>query len=277
MLAAGAALGLGGSLLKKGPKIPTYKPVDQTKEQEAAIAANLASFDQARQLADQTTAADQDRLDSMLARTMPNYRELLSGAGSAVQNMIAGQLPMADQQMIMRRAAERGTSMGLGGSAAGRNLTARDLGLSSLQMTQAGLGAFNQLSSNLRQNYMVNPMSTSSMYVSPSQRIANSIQENQFAYNALVGKRQSDAANSFGNKLAGFASTAGGMMMGAGLQGMMAPAAAAANPGTVGAANAGNAGFFSRMRSSIGGMFGMSGTPQSDTLNSSGMPNWATS
>jgi len=228
LVAAGAALGLGGSLLKKKPKIPKYTPVNQQAEQEAAIAGNLASFGKASELADITAQADQDRLDSILARTMPNYRELISGAGSAVQNMIAGQLPMADQQMIMRRAAERGASMGLGGSAAGRNLTARDLGLSSLQMTQAGLGAFNQLSSNLRQNYMVNPMSTSSMYVSPSQRIANSIQENQFAYNALVSKRQSDAANSWQSRVGNFMSSAGGMMMGAGFQSAMTPAAAAA-------------------------------------------------
>lgn len=223
MYAGGAALGLAGSLMKKGAKIPTYKPVDQTAEQQAAISANLASFDQARQLADQTTAADQDRLDSILSRTMPNYREMISGAGSAVQRMISGELPMADQQMVMRRAAERGSGLGLTGSAAGRNLTARDLGLSSLQMTQAGLGAFNQLSSNIRQNYMVNPMSTAASYVSPSQRIANAIQENQFAYNAAVGKAQSDAANSTRNKLAGFVSTTGGMMMGAGMQRMMMP------------------------------------------------------
>jgi hypothetical protein len=107
--------------------------------------------------------------------------------------------------------------MGLGGSAAGRNLTARDLGLSSLQMTQAGLGAFNQLSSNVRGNFTVNPMSTTSMYVSPAQRISNAIQENQFRYQALVGKRQSDAANSFQSRLGGGLSSVGGTMLGYGL------------------------------------------------------------
>lgn len=55
----GAVAGIAGGLMKKKPKIPTYKPVDQTAEQEAAIAANLASFDSAKQLADQTTMADQ--------------------------------------------------------------------------------------------------------------------------------------------------------------------------------------------------------------------------
>ena len=123
--------------------------------------------------------------------------------------------------MIMRRAAERGSGLGLAGSAAGRNLTARDLGLASYQMTQAGLGAFNQLSSNIRQNYTVNPMSTAASFISPAQRVANAIQENQFAYNSAVGKAQSDAANSLGSRLGSFAGSIGGMAMGAGMQGYM--------------------------------------------------------
>lgn len=221
MMAAGAVSGLAGSLMKKGAKIPAYKPVDQTAEQAAGIASNLSSFPQAKELADRTTAADQDRLDSILNRTMPNYRLMLNDAGGAVQSMIRGELPMADQSMIMRQAAERGTGLGLAGSAAGRNLTARDLGLASYQMTQAGLGAFNQLSSNIRQNYTVNPMSTAYSFISPAQRTANAIRENQFAYNAAVGKAQSDAANSLGNRLAPLVSSVGGMAMGAGMQGFM--------------------------------------------------------
>ena len=216
----GAVAGIAGGLMKKKPKIPTYKPIDQTAEQEAAIAANLASFDDAKQLADQTTMADQDRLDSILARTMPNYKEMLAGSGQAIQDMIAGNLPNADQNVLMRKAAERSGALGIGGSSAGRNLTARDLGLSSLQMTQAGLNSFNALSSNLRQNYTVNPMSTASMYVSPSQRISNAISDNQFGYNALVQKRVSDANNSVMSQLGNSVSTLGGMAFGAGAQGL---------------------------------------------------------
>jgi len=37
MAGIGAATGLAGSLLGKKPKIPTFTPVDQTEEQQAAI------------------------------------------------------------------------------------------------------------------------------------------------------------------------------------------------------------------------------------------------
>ena len=218
MMAAGAAIGLAGSLMKKKPKIPTYKKVDQTKEQEAGIAANLASFDQAKQLADQTTAADQDRLDSILTRTMPDYRKNLAAASSAVGDMLSGKLGIGDQAYSMRQSAERGGALGLAGSGAGRNLTARDLGLTSFQMQQYGLGAFNQLSSNVRQNYTAAPMSTAFSYTSPQQRIQNAMRDNQFGYNAAVGKAQSDAANSWQTRVGNFAQQAGGMMAGAGMQ-----------------------------------------------------------
>ena len=214
-MAIGAlAAGLGASLLKKGAKIPKYKKVDQDAEQKAAIAGNLASFDSAKELADRTTMADQERLESIISRTLPDYRNMLSGAGSAISDMIAGNLPMADQGMIMRQAAERGGAMGLGGSQAGRNLTARDLGLSQMQLIGQGLNAFNSFSSNLRQNFTVNPMSQASMYMTPQQRIGNAMSENRFAYNAAVGKAQSDAANNPMNRALNFVSGAAGMYLG---------------------------------------------------------------
>jgi len=219
MAGIGAATGLAGSLLGKKPKIPTFTPVDQTEEQQAAISANLASFGDAKKLADMTATADQDRLESILMRTMPNYKEMLAGSGEAISNMIAGNLPMADQNLIQRKAAERSGGLGLAGSAAGRNLTARDLGLTQYSMTQTGLNAFNALSSNIRQNYTVNPMSTASSYVSPSQWINNAINQNQFAYTAAVGKAQSDAANSMQSRIGGQLGVMGGTMFGAGIQG----------------------------------------------------------
>jgi len=215
---AGAALGVAGSLFKKKPKIPTFKKVDQAKAQQEGIAANLASFSQAKQLADQTTGADQDRLDSMLSRVEPNYRKNLAAASASIGDMLNGRLGFGDQSYAMRQSAERGGALGLAGSGAGRNLTARDLGLTELQVRQQGLNAFNQFSSNLRQNYTVNPMSTAFSYTSPQQYVQNAMQQNQFGYNAAVGRAQSNAANSWQTRLGGAAQSIGGTMFGAGLQ-----------------------------------------------------------
>ena len=217
LAAAGAALGIGGSLLKKKPKIPKYQKINQQGIQESTIAANLASFPKARELADMTSQADQERLDSVLASIYPQYRETALGAGGAIQNMIAGRLPFQDQQMTMRRAAERSMLGGYANTQAGRNLTARDLGRFQYDMTQAGLNAFNQFSSNVRSNLTVNPISTAFSYQNVPQAIQTAAGQQQQQYNALVAKRQSDAANSFQSRLGGGLASLGGTMFGYGL------------------------------------------------------------
>jgi hypothetical protein len=247
MAVAALAAGLGASLLKKGPKIPKYKKVDQTAEQTAAIEGNLANFAQARELAARTSAADQEILEANLESAMPGYRNLISGASGAIGNMIAGRLPMADQGMIMRRAAEGGVGMGLGGSQAGRNLVARDLGLSQLSMTQAGLGALNPFMSTVRSTSVASPMAVGSSYLSPENRVGRAIQENQFAYQAAVGKAKSDAANNPFNRAMNFVSGAAGMY--AGNFGMGQGLAAGMGGG-------GGGGFMSGIRSGLGRIFG---------------------
>lgn len=256
--------GLGASLLKKGPKIPKYKKIDQAAEQKAAISSNLASFDSAKELADRTTMADQERLESIISRTLPDYRNMLSGAGSAISNMIAGNLPMADQGMIMRQAAERGGALGLGSSQAGRNLTARDLGISQVQMMNQGLNAFNSFSSNLRQNYTVNPMSQASMYMTPQQWVGNAMRDNQFAHGAAVRKAQSDAANNPLNRALNFASGVAGMYVGSKFAGG-------------GGGGGGGGGFFSGLGQGIGSgltsMFGRTSSAPTSPNQSGGYYN----
>ncbi len=247
MAVAALAAGLGASLLKKGPKIPKYKKVDQTAEQTAAIEGNLANFAQARELAAKTSAADQETLEANLESAMPGYRNLISGAGGAIGNMIAGRLPMADQGLTIRRAAESGMGMGLAGSAAGRNVVARDLGLTQYGVAQAGLGALNPFLSTVRSTSVASPMAVGSSYLSPENRVGRAIQENQFAYQAAVGKAKSDAANNPFNRAMNFVSGAAGMYTGN--YGMGQGLAAGMGGG-------GGGGFMSGIRSGLGRIFG---------------------
>ena len=253
------AAGLGASLFKKGAKIPKYKKVDQDAEQKAAIAGNLASFDSAKELADKTSMADQERLESIISRTLPDYQNILRSAGGAISNMIAGNLPMADQGMTIRRAAERGGAIGLGGSQAGRNLTARDLGIGQVQLISQGLNALNSFSSNLRQNYTVNPMSQASMYMTPQQRVDFAQSENRFAYNAAVGRAQSNAANNPFNRAMNFVGGAAGLYLG--------------NNGFGGGGQQQSGGFFQRMRSGIGSLFGNTSSAPTSPNQSGGYYN----
>lgn len=215
-MAVGLAAGVAGSLLSKGPKLPKFKKTDQTAEQGKAISSNLQHFDKAKELADRSSEADQDRLESIISRTLPGYKDLIASGGNAIKDMIGGRVPIQDQNQILRRSAEKGSALGLSGSAAGRNLSARDLGLTSLQLTQSGLQQLNPFLSTVRSTSTVNPMATSSSFISPEQRIQNEMQQNQFAFNADTQAAISKSKNSTRNKFAGMLSTAGGMAAGGG-------------------------------------------------------------
>ena len=219
-IAGGLALGAIGSAISGKPKIPTFKKTDQTKEHGKAIASNLQHFSKSRELADRTAQADQERLTSIIERTLPNYSQMLQGGSNAINRMLAGELPMEDQIQIMRKSAERGMSLGLSDSSAGRNLTARDLGLSRMQMVQSGLSNLNPFLSMVRNNFTINPMSTAGSFISPEQRIRNEMQQNQFAYQAATGKAISDHKHSFGNRMGQMLSGAGGMITGGGIMKM---------------------------------------------------------
>tara|TARA_Y100000310_G_C20677297_1_gene813829 strand:+ start:769 stop:1599 length:831 start_codon:yes stop_codon:yes gene_type:complete len=266
-LGIGLALGAAGSLLSKGPKIPTYEKVDQAKEQGAAISSNLASFDKSRQLAEQTSAADQEILMANLERAMPGYGSLIGGASGAIGSMIAGRLPMADQGLLMRRAAESGVTGGIAGSQAGRNLTARDLGLSQMSMIQSGLGALNPFLSTVRSTAVANPMGVGASFITPQQWTQNAISENRFGYSAAVGKAQADAAGNPMNQLAKFASGAGGMMLGAHYSPLnQLLGGGGGGGGMLAGLRSGVSNFGSR----IGNLFGMTGSTSPMSPSSSG-------
>jgi hypothetical protein len=90
-------------------------------------------------------------------------------------------------------------------------------------------------------------MAVGSSYLSPENRVGRAIQENQFAYQAAVGKAKSDAANNPFNRAMNFVSGAAGMY--AGNFGMGQGLAAGMGGG-------GGGGFMSGIRSGLGRIFG---------------------
>ena len=176
----GASSLLGG-LLGKGskPKIPELKPIDFAKEQQQAIRQNIAALEPATELAKQTTAAEQTQLEAQLRRAIPGYDQMVQQASKNIGAALKGELPADVQAQIQRSTAGRALAGGFGGASGfGRALTARDLGLTSLQLQNQGLAQAQNFIQQQRAFGMVQPFSVSSMFITPAQRIG-AIQEQQ--------------------------------------------------------------------------------------------------
>jgi len=180
------ASSLIGGLLSKGskPKVPAFKPIDFEAEQKQAIQQNIAALQPATELAQKTTAAEQSQLESQLRRAIPGYDQLVKQAGANIGSALRGEISPEVSAQVQRSTAGRALSGGFGaGSGFGRALTARDLGLTGMQIQNQGLAQAQNFIQQQRTFGMVQPFSVSSMFITPSQRINALAQQNQQQYN----------------------------------------------------------------------------------------------
>ena len=220
----GSAGGILGGLLGAGkkPVIPAFKPIDFAAEQKQAIKQNLGSLSSASELAQKTTTADQSVLEEQLRRAIPGYDQLIARAGSNIGASLRGEISPEISSQVQRSTAGRALSGGFGGaSGMGRSLTARDLGLTGMQIQNQGLQQAQSFIQQQRMFGMVQPFSTSSMFISPTQRMNLSLQENQFQFNRDMAAAQVAAQpDPMMAAIGGSLSNIGGMVFGGAIGGM---------------------------------------------------------
>ena len=221
LLGAAAIVGgssLIGGLLSKGskPKVPEFKPINFAAEQKAAIKQNLESLPAASDLAKKTTTADQSVLEEQLRRAIPGYDQLIAQAGSNIGASLRGEVSQDVSSQLQRSAAGRALGGGFGGGTGmGRNLSARDFGLTSMQIQNQGLQQAQSFIQQQRMFGMVQPFSTSSMFITPAQRVGVLQQQQQAQYTRdLAAAQVSAAPNPMMSALGGSLSTIGGLVAG---------------------------------------------------------------
>jgi hypothetical protein len=174
-----------GSIFSAGkkPSVPKFLPISAQAEQGKAVGANLANFGDMTKLSSEVNQYNQDQLLSMLRSTIPGYDKMVQGVAGNINSQLNGEIPADVQALIQRKAASKSLTGGYGGSGMARNLEARDLGLTSLQLTQQGLNNAESWIANARQYQTPSMMDVSSMFITPQQQIAQSTYERDAQWN----------------------------------------------------------------------------------------------
>lgn len=241
ILGGAAILGgtsLLGGLLSKGskPKIPAFKPIDFEAEQKQAIQQNIAALQPATELAQKTTAAEQSQLEAQLRRAIPGYDQLVQQAGKNIGAALRGEISPEVSAQVQRSTAGRALTGGFGGgSGFGRALTARDLGLTGMQIQNQGLAQAQQFIQQQRTFGMTQPFSVSSMFITPAQRVGAMQQQQQAQYGrdlqaAQVAAMPDPTMAAFGSAISQAGGFAGGAYTQRGLMQQM-PSLYATTPG----------------------------------------------
>jgi hypothetical protein len=217
---------IGGALGSYGrkPEIPTLPAIDPTQVQQATIAGNRDALPGAQSLASSVNAFN---LDQAIAATRKALEFAAPGALGQAQGIVSsqlrGELPADVQASVLRSGAGRALAGGTMGSGFSRNLTLRDLGLTSLGIQQQGIGNFMTLAGLRPQAPM---MDVSSMFFTPQQRLEAAFSERQAQFQRNLLAEQVAAApdpataalgreiDRFFNTAASFGMTAAGGAMG---------------------------------------------------------------
>lgn len=125
-------------LFGRRAKTAPFVPLNLSDEQRKAVEGNLSN---------------KDSIDTLLNRMMPGFSDILKQGSTNTLSELRGEIPKDVQDSIYRQSAFQALSGGFGGSGMAHALTARDLGKTSLDLTNMGNNSAQLWSQFAKQNY----------------------------------------------------------------------------------------------------------------------------
>lgn len=164
----------GSDVFGSKPVIP--EAVDYAKVLSDAASSNIQLLPKLAKLSELSTAEYMKRLEQAL----PGFADMLKTGTSAIQSQLHGEIPDDVARQVAQRSAERSRMGGYGDSGFAGNLTARDLGLTSLDITNQALGSANRWMASAKDR----TFDFSRMFLSPEMAVAGA--ESKFQRDLLA-------------------------------------------------------------------------------------------
>lgn len=152
------------------PVVPVWNPVLLGTSQQTSIGSNKAALPGAESLTSSANAFSQEQIQKMLASAIPGYSSIVSSMTGNIKSMVEGKLPSDVSGAIQDSAAARSLTGGFGGSGLAGNMTARDIGLTSLQLTEQGTSMAENWMSLADKMFSPGMIDVGSMFISPEQQ-----------------------------------------------------------------------------------------------------------
>jgi hypothetical protein len=199
-------MGLGlldfiAGMIDKKPKVPNAPNVNAEEQTRSAISANQQNLGALKTTANDLNTFNFDQLQGMLRKSIPGYDNLLSKTRGVIDSQLSGEIPQDVQDQIQRSGAVRSIGGGYGGSGMNRNLVARDLGLTSLDLTNRGLDSASKWIATARQSLTPQLFDITSMFIKPETLIQNEWNNEQSKFQREMVSNQLDQQYSWQHQL----------------------------------------------------------------------------
>ena len=171
--------GAAASAIVGTPDMPGFVQIDPAQEQKKAISGNLESMPKLEELGSKVNTFNQQQIEHMLSSSIPMYDRMKGEISGNIDSMLRGEIPTDVSETVLRSDAARSLGLGVGGSGTGmgRNLVARDLGLTSLDLTTKGISSAEDWMKTMASIEQPGMFNVSSMFLTPQQTMAQDTEE----------------------------------------------------------------------------------------------------
>lgn len=175
------------------PNLPSIPKLNLGQEASTAIGANQANLPAAEKLTADANQFSQSQIDSMLSNVIPGWKSTAATIGGNIASEALGQIPQDVQAAEQDSAAARSLGQGTEGSGMGRDLLARDLGLTSLNLTNRAIASAESWMKETASIYEPSMMKVGSMFITPEQQYAADNEQNMQQFQTQWMRNQIDA------------------------------------------------------------------------------------
>ncbi len=184
-------MGVLSDLFGSRISIPVYNKLDYGDEQSKAIANNTKNLSADEALTGAANDFTRSQINKNLEAAIPDYSAINAQTSKNILSESKGEIPQDVQDAIRNSGA--GKSLGLGGGGMRESLVARDLGITSLDLTNKALTSAESWTKTISSIYDPSMMNVSSMFVTPQQQYTADEQQNENSWNQKYLQAQSDA------------------------------------------------------------------------------------
>lgn len=173
------------------PEIPKWLNVDPALEQGYAIAGNQRNLAAAAKLGADTNEELITQHLTALERLMPGFSGLNQQIIGNIASQARGEIPQDVQNQMARQAAEMGVTTGTSGSDFDKYRQLRNLGLTSLQLTDQALNSAGRWMQTVTSG--APKFNFANMFISPEMQIQSTFRNRENQWNRDYLKAQVDA------------------------------------------------------------------------------------
>ena len=177
-------MGFLSSLFGGTPAVPPWQNIYLNQQQGAATSANQAALPGLTSLASGVDLFNQDQMTALLNSIMPGWSGSADTASGNIASELKGQIPADVSMTVQSSDAAKALTGGFGGSGLAGDLTARDLGLTSLDLTSTGTSSLESWTGLVDKLFEPGMFNVSSMFVTPQQEFQDTMQNQEQAWNA---------------------------------------------------------------------------------------------